>query len=131
MRDSGIPTVVWLCPILPWINDTRENIEGILQYCVEAQVYGILCFGMGLTLRQGNREYFYQKLDQHFPGLKQRYIKTYGDAYEITSPRAGELMELLNRTCERYGMERDREKIFQYLGAYERRNEPRQLSMWD
>src|SRR5690554_6907994 len=63
MRDNGIPTVVWLCPILPFINDTEENIRGILDYCTEAQVKAILCFNMGLTLRDGNREYFYQNLE--------------------------------------------------------------------
>ena len=85
MRDNKIPTVVWLDPILPFINDTEENIRGILDYCIEAKVYGIICFGMGLTLREGNREYFYKKLDQHFPGLKARYITTYGNSYEVTS----------------------------------------------
>lgn len=58
MRDVGIPTVVWLTPILPIINDTEENISGILDICMEAKVYGIICFNMGLTLRDGNREYF-------------------------------------------------------------------------
>ena len=51
MRDAGIPTVVWLCPILPFINDTEENISGILELCAEAKVYGVICFGMGLTRR--------------------------------------------------------------------------------
>ena len=58
LRDAGIPTVVWLSPILPFINDTQENIRGIIDACAEAKVYGILCFGMGLTLREGNREFF-------------------------------------------------------------------------
>ena len=62
LRDESIPTVVWLCPILPFLNDTMENISGILDYCVEAKVKGIICFGMGMTLRNGNREYFYQQL---------------------------------------------------------------------
>lgn len=52
LRDHHIPTIVWLSPILPFINDTQENIQGIMNYCVEAQVKGILCFGMGLTLRE-------------------------------------------------------------------------------
>ena len=69
MRDAGIPTVVWLCPVLPFINDTEENLRGILNYCVEAGVRGVLCFGMGLTLRDGNREYFYEQLDRLFPGM--------------------------------------------------------------
>ena len=58
LRDAGIPTVVWLCPILPFINDTEENIAGILEYCSEAKVRGIINFGMGMTLRQGNRQYW-------------------------------------------------------------------------
>jgi len=57
MNENGIPTVVWLDPILPFINDTEENLRGILEYCVRAKVYGIICFGMGMTLREGNREY--------------------------------------------------------------------------
>lgn len=83
LRDAGIPTVAWLCPILPFINDTLENINGILDYCIEAKVYGIICFGMGMTLREGNREYFYNQLDRLFPGMKERYIKTYGSQYML------------------------------------------------
>ena len=85
LRDCGIPTVVWLSPILPFINDTEENISGILDMCAEAKVYGVICFGMGLTLREGNREYFYEQLDRLFPGLKEQYIRTYGDQYMIES----------------------------------------------
>ena len=51
VRAVGIPTVVWLCPILPFINDTEENLRGILEYCIEAQVHGIINFGIGVTLR--------------------------------------------------------------------------------
>ena len=76
LRDAGIPTVVWMTPILPFINDTEDNISGILELCQEAKVYGVICFGMGLTLREGNREYFYQQLDRWFPGLKEQYMRT-------------------------------------------------------
>jgi DNA repair photolyase len=75
LRDNGIKTVVWLCPFLPFINDTEENLRGLLDYCIEAGVYGVLCWGIGLTLREGNREYFYSKLDEHFPGLKKVYLE--------------------------------------------------------
>lgn len=60
LRDAGIPTVVWLTPILPYINDTAENISGLLELCAEAKVRGVVNFGMGLTLREGKRAYFYQ-----------------------------------------------------------------------
>lgn len=99
MNVRGIPTVVWLSPILPFINDTKENIAAILDACIDARVKGIICFGMGLTLREGDREYFYAALDKHFPGLKQRYIRKYGDAYVLQSPNGKELMALFNETC--------------------------------
>ncbi len=83
LNEAGIPTIVWLCPILPFINDTEENIIGILEYCIEAKVYGVICFGMGLTLREGNREYFYNQLDRLFPHMKEKYIYTHTSHTEI------------------------------------------------
>ena len=130
-RDAGIPTVVWLCPILPYINDTRENIEGILQSCMEAGVKGILCFNMGLTLREGNREYFYEQLDRHFPGMKQRYIRSFGNAYELNSHRNEELMRLFHRTCEKAGILHDNREIFAYLHAFPEKEKDVQISFFD
>lgn len=127
-RDAGIPTVVWLCPILPFLNDTPENIQGILDYCTEAGVKGIINFGMGLTLRDGNREYFYAQLDRSFPGLKERYIRSYGNDYEIPSPRSRELLKLFHDTCEKRGIWHDNNKIFRYMTQLEERND--QLSFF-
>lgn len=115
MRDNGVPTVVWLCPILPFINDTEENINGIIDYCAEQKVYGIINFGMGLTLRDGNREYFYERLDDLFPGLKKRYIATYGSKYEVPSPNAEKLYALFKKRCKEHGIISDNDKIFAYL----------------
>lgn len=130
-RDAGIPTVVWLCPILPFLNDTEENITAILQSCADAGVKGILCFNMGLTLREGNREYFYAQLDRHFPGLKQQYIRTYGNRYEINSPKNAELMKLYHSFCETNGMMHDVREIFSFLHRFEQKNTPSQLSFFD
>lgn len=130
MKESRIPTVVWLDPILPFITDTEENLRGILNYCVEAKVYGIICFGMGLTLREGNRDYFYQKLDQHFPGLKRRYQETYGYAYEIMSEHNDKLMKIFYEVCQKNDIVCDNHKIFQYLHEYEERNKVEQLSLF-
>ena len=127
LHEAGIPTVVWLCPILPFINDTKENIQGILDYCKEAKVYGILCFGMGLTLRQGNREYFYQQLDKLFPGLKQKYHRIYGYQYNIESPRKDELMDLFRRECQEKGILHDHDQIFSYLSLFEEKKTHEQL----
>ena len=118
-RDAGIPTVVWLCPILPFINDTEENIRGILDYCRDAGVKGIINFGMGVTLRDGDREYFYSQLDRKFPGLKERYIRTYGNAYEVPSLKDEELLKLFHDTCEAYGIWHDNDRIFRYMGQFE------------
>lgn len=119
MRDNGIPTVVWLSPILPFINDTEENIRGILEYCVEAKVHGIICFGMGLTLREGNREYFYKKLDENFDGLKERYIKQYGYSYEVTSPNNDKLMNIIKQMCLTNGILFGADECFSYLHKFE------------
>ena len=131
LRDAGIPTVVWLCPILPFINDTEENIRGILNYCVEAGVYGVICFGMGMTLREGNREYFYSKLDKLFPKMKEKYIQTYDMQYVLTSPKNDELMKLFNQLCEDNGIIHDNDRIFEYLGTYEDKSGGVQLSLFD
>lgn len=119
LQRAGIPTVVWLCPILPFINDTAENLNGILDCCVRAGVKGVLCFGMGVTLREGSREYFYRQLDRHFPGLKAEYIRRYGSAYMLDSPDSRELMRLFHRRCESADMLHDNDEIFRYLHAFE------------
>ena len=115
LRDAGIPTVVWLCPI-------------ILDACAEAGVKGIINFGMGLTLREENRAYFYGALDRHFPGLKQQYIRTYGNAYVLPSPRQKELNDLFHASCEKYGIWHENEKIFAYLKNFEEKSQ--QLSFF-
>ena len=130
LRDNGIPTVVWLSPILPFINDTKENIEGILQYCIDAKVYGILCFGMGLTLRSGNREYFYAQLDRHFPGLSAKYRKIYGDSYIVGSRNNLELMKIFHSKCENVGIVHDNDEIFRYLSTFEEKSKFEQLKMF-
>ena len=122
---------MWLSPILPFINDTAENIAGILELCAEAGVYGVICFGMGLTLREGNREYFYKQLDCLFPGLKEKYVRIYGNQYEIASPDNRRLMRLFHQKCEESGIVHDNEEIFRYLHTFEEKDAGRQLSVWD
>ena len=117
MRKRGIPTVVWLTPILPFINDTKENIRTILDACAQVQVKGIICFDMGLTLREGDREYYYAALDRHFPGLKEKYISTYGGAYEVPSPHAAELMNLFRTFCRDHGILYRPEECFDYMNT--------------
>ena len=115
MQERGIPTVVWITPILPFINDTEENIMAILNACAETGVKGIIDFGMGLTLREGDREYYYAALDRHFPGLKKRYMERYGNAYELPSPNARELLKILHRFCRENGIMSDPDACFAFV----------------
>ena len=131
LRDAGIPTVVWLCPILPFLNDTEENLRGILDYCIAAQVQGIVCFGMGVTLRSGSREYFYRQLDRLFPGMKEKYQRTYGDQYILNSPHHPRLMRLFHDTCQRHGILHDNAQIFQSLRTWEDKQSADQLSLFE
>ena len=129
LRDNGIPTVVWLCPILPFINDTEENIRAILDYCVRAKVKGIINFDMGVTLRDGNREYFYKKLDEHFPGLKEKYIRMYGNSYQLSSPNSRQLNMIYKSECIKNGIMCDVNECFEYLNKYEDKYGGEQISL--
>lgn len=131
LKTEGIPTIVWLTPILPFINDTEDNIRSLLEECGKAGVYGIITFGIGLTLRDGDRQYFYQKLDRHFPGMKERYIRTYGNSYELPVPGEKELMKLVRQECEAYGMEWRTEALFEFMHRFEDKQEGVQLTMFD
>ncbi len=129
MQNRGIPTVVWLSPILPFINDTEDNIGKILDECVRVGVKGIICFGMGLTLREGDREYYYRALDKYFPGLKRKYINTYGNAYELPSPNNDQLMGKLRSVCRENNILCTPDACFEYLHELPDRYE--QMSIFD
>ena len=129
MHERGIPTVVWLTPILPFINDTEENITSIMSECVRTGVKGIIDFGMGLTLREGDREYYYAALDRHFPDLKQRYIRTYGNAYEMPSPNAKELTAIYKKICRENNMMSTPEECFSFMRELPEKNP--QISIFD
>lgn len=133
MQRNGIPTVVWFSPVLPFINDTEENLRGILEYCFDVGVKGIMCFGIGTTIRDGDREYFYAALDKYFPGLKQRYIATYGTAYDCASSDSPRLMNIFHEECERFGVMHDVNQIFGWLHEFPHDKPggmPRQLELF-
>ena len=129
MQKRGIPTIVWLTPILPFINDTEENVTSILEECVRVGVKGIIDFEMGLTLREGDREYYYAALDKHFPGMKQRYIQRYGNSYELPSPNAKVLQGILHRICKENGMLSNPNDCFRYMN--ELPDKYQQMSLFD
>jgi len=117
-QERRIPTAVWISPLLPFLNDTEDNLRRILEYCFDAGVRAILCFGIGVTLRAGDREYFYAALDRHFPGLRRRYESAYGDAYEVLSPNHPSLMRLFHRECEKHGVLHDAQSVFAWMREF-------------
>ncbi len=129
MQKRGIPTVVWISPILPFINDTEDNITSILNECIRVGVKGIIDYGMGLTLREGDREYYYAALDKHFPGMKERYIERYGNSYALPSPKAGELEELFQRTCKANGILSRPDECFRFMNELPEKYS--QMSLFD
>ena len=129
LQERAIPTVVWLTPILPFINDTEENITSILNECARVGVKGVIDFGMGLTLREGDREYYYAALDRHFPGMEERYIRRYGDAYELPSPNAGELKKIFHKICRDNGMLSSPDECFSFMHELPEKN--MQMSIFD
>lgn len=129
MQKRGIPTIVWLTPILPFINDNEDNVTSIMSECARTGVKGVIDFGMGLTLREGDREYYYAALDKHFPGLKQRYIRTYRNSYELPSPNAKELTAIYKRICKENGIMSTTDECFQYIGEFPEKQS--QISIFD
>ncbi|MCL2618637.1 MAG: radical SAM protein [Defluviitaleaceae bacterium] len=100
---AGIFCGVLMMPILPFINDTPENITGILHRAKDAGA-AFVYPSFGVSLRSGNREYFYHHLDSHFPGLRQMYASRYGNMYQCHSPHNRKLWATFMSTCEQLGL---------------------------
>ena len=110
-------------------NDTEDNITSILDECIRVGVKGIINFGMGMTLREGDREYYYAALDRYFPGMKERYIRQYGNAYEVTSPKARGLEEIFQRICKAHGILSSPEECFMFMNELPEKYS--QMSLFD
>lgn len=118
LDENNIPAVVWLSPILPHINDSEDNINTILDYCVDTNVKAVLNLDMGFSLRPGNRDYFYKKLDENFPGLKERYIDEFGEKNFIYSKNNRKLKGLINDRCQKHQMLYKQEEIIDYVHEF-------------
>lgn len=103
LADNGIQTGGTMMPILPFIEDTEENVTAIVEKAAEAGATYILPW-MGMTCRDRQREYFYKELDKHFPGTRQKYIQRFGNRYGCDSPHAKRLYDVVNRLCEKLGI---------------------------
>ncbi|MGL4774279.1 MAG: radical SAM protein [Clostridium sp.] len=129
LSSNGIYAGTLLMPILPFINDTEENIRNIVKKTYECGGKFVFAYGMGVTLRGNQREHFYMKLLSDFPeeGLPQKYINLYGNSYECGSPRGNELWEIFKSECERYGLAY---KMKDIINGYRENYEKEQLSLF-
>jgi len=118
-NQHNIPTVVWLGPILPYLLDTEENINNLIDMIIDAKVKAVVYFGIGMTLRAGNREYYYHNLDKYFPNLKQIYINQYKDNYEVMSPNSSYLNSIITKRLKENNIMYNTNEVFKYLGTYE------------
>jgi DNA repair photolyase len=100
LSKAGIYTGVMLMPILPFINDSWEEIEELIHRSKEAGAKYLL-FWPGMTLRKGSRDYFYTKLDQHFPGIKEKYISSFGESYTCNSLNSNNLYSKASELCNK------------------------------
>lgn len=103
LSESGIFAGILLMPVLPFIEDNEENISGIIRLAYESGAQFIYP-AFGVTLRQNQRDWYYRKLDQIFPNLKEKYIRSYGNSYECRSPKSDKLWELFKSECDRLGV---------------------------
>ena len=126
LTGAGVYAGVWLNPVLPFLTDTPENILGVVRKSAEAGAKFVVCF-FGMTLRTGTREYFFDALERDFPGVRQKYLTTFGNAYECDSPQAEELFRLFRAECERLGLA----WRFADINRAAQSRQPRQLSLWD
>lgn len=124
LSQAGIFAGILCMPILPFIEDNEKNIKEIV---VQAHENGakFIYPAFGVTLRQNQREWYYDKLDELFPSLKEKYVKTYGNSYECKSLQGKELWRIFGEECKRYGI---LYKMDEIIRAYKSYGQPVQLS---
>ena len=120
LAGKGIFCGVLVVPVLPYITDTAENVISILRLAKDAGADFVYTY-MGMTLRRGNREYFYEKLDKALPGMKEKYMKRYDVRYNCPSPNAKKLWDTFTAESERLGLLHDMKAITRrYKAGYDR-----------
>ena len=103
LTDNGIFTGIMMNPVLPFITDNIDDIKKLVKLAHESGAKFIQTF-MGVTLRENQRDYYYEKLDKHFPNLKDKYIKYYGDRYNCPIPNYREIYKIFTKECDKYGI---------------------------
>ena len=103
LAEAGIETGAVMMPVLPFIEDTPENILSVVEAAAaHGAAYIIPAFGV--SVREGQREHFYQQLDLHFPGVRQQYEQTFGWQYQCPARNQEELARLFYDACKHLGL---------------------------
>lgn len=103
LNDNGIFAGIMMNPVLPFITDKEDDIKKLVELANEYGAKFIHTY-MGMTLRENQRVYYFEKLDEKFPGLKEKYIKTYGDRYNCLVPNYKQLYKVFEDECDKYGI---------------------------
>ena len=103
LSDNGIFTGIMMNPVLPFITDNEEDIKKLVKLAYEHGAKFIQTY-MGMTLRENQRDYYYEKLDIHFKGLKEKYIKYYKDKYNCAVPNYRKIYKTFTDECDKYGI---------------------------
>ncbi|MCI9093126.1 MAG: radical SAM protein [Coprobacillus sp.] len=127
LSDAGIYTGILIHPILPFITDTEENIKAMVKRAHENGAKFIHAY-FGVTLRDRQRDYFYQNLEYNFPGLKDKYMKCYGQHYQCFSKNRNHLEYIFKKECQKYGILYKMEDIIQAYKTKQTKTE--QLSLF-
>jgi DNA repair photolyase len=118
LTGSGVYAGILMMPLLPFIEDTEENIINIVHKAKENGARFIYP-AIGMTLRAGNREYYYEKLDKYFPGIKEKYVRRYGERYTCTAPQVKKLWNTFTNECKSAGLRYEmRDIIIDYKRGY-------------
>lgn len=125
LADAGVYAGVWINPVLPFLTDTADNLVALLRQSAAAGARFAVCF-FGMTLRTGNREYYFAALERDFPGVRAKYLTAFGNAYECPSPDADRLYSLFKQECQRLGLA----WRFRDINTAMLARQPRQLDMW-
>ena len=106
LSSEGIYTGILLMPVLPFINDTEDNIKNIVKKAYQCGAKFIFAYGMGLTLRGNQRDYYFEQLVRLFPEKKivKEYLDAYGNSYQCSSPKSRELWHVFTEECKKYGL---------------------------
>lgn len=127
LSENGLFAGILMMPILPFVEDNEENIKNIVSTAYESGAKFIYP-AFGVTLRQNQRDWYYSKLDEKFPGIKQKYIRQFGNSYMCNSPDGKHLKQIFKEECRKYNIIYKMEDI---VKAYKNGYEDKQLSIFD